>query len=91
MRNFDSVAGLGQALLDLFSDHHRAVLSTRATEADGQITLALADVVRNQVHQQVGDAVNELLGLGKRADIFRHLRMAAGQRAEFGNEVGIRK
>src|SRR5215467_7708303 len=65
------------------------MLAAGAAEADGQVALAFADVVRNQVHQQGGDTVNEFLCLGKRADVFRHLGVASRQMAELRNKVGI--
>ncbi len=43
--------GLFQALADFGGDHDRAVLAAGAAEGDGEITLALADVMRQQVSQ----------------------------------------
>src|ERR1019366_10156561 len=62
------------------SDHHRAVLSTGAAEADGQVAFALMNVVGQQVDQQVGNAADELLGLRERSYIFGDLRIASGER-----------
>src|SRR5271167_4584677 len=59
------VSSLGQPLLDLFGNQHRAMFSSGASERDGQIALAFMNVVRNQIDQQLRDAVDELLGLRK--------------------------
>src|SRR5208282_6829283 len=69
VHNFDFVACFQQSLADIFGNHHRAMLSARASEADGQVALALANVVRQQVDQQFRDAVDELLRLWKRPDV----------------------
>jgi hypothetical protein len=66
-------------------------LTAGAAEGDSQITLALVNVVGEQVNEQIGDARDEFACLGKRADIFRHAGIASGQRTEFGNEVRIGK
>ena len=42
-----------------------------------------------QVDQQLRDAIDELLRLGKRPNVFRDARVAPGQGTEFGNEVRI--
>ncbi len=76
-------------LADFLGDHDRAVLPSRATERDRQVTLAFMNVMRKQVDQQIGNARNELPGLRKRADIFRDAWIAPGQRAEFWNEVRV--
>jgi hypothetical protein len=55
MRAFGAVAGGGQALLQLFRDHHRPVLAARAADADREVALAFVDVVRQQAGGPVGD------------------------------------
>ena len=59
------VPGLAQSRIYLFRDHHRAVLSTCASETNGQITFALMNVVRQQINQQLRDAINKFTRLGK--------------------------
>ena len=73
MFHFDPVPGLGQPLLHLFRNEHRAVLAAGTAERNCQVALTLANVVRNQVHQQVGDASDELAGLREGADVLGHL------------------
>ena len=65
VRDLDFVRGLAQPLAYFFRDHHRAVLPAGAAEADGQIALPFADVVRQKVDQQVRDTADEFLGLRK--------------------------
>jgi hypothetical protein len=45
--------------------------------------------MRDEIDQQIGDAVNKFARLRKRTDIFRHALIAAGERPEFGNKVRI--
>src|SRR6266700_330744 len=89
MDDLDLVSAASQALFHFFADEHRPMLSTRTTKADGQVALPLPHVMREQVDQQSGDAVNKLLRLRKRADVLGHLRMASGIRTKRGNEMRI--
>src|ERR1039458_7238363 len=89
MHHLHFVSRFPQPLAYIFGDHHRAVLSAGASEADGQVTLALANVVRQQVDQQLGDAINELLRLRKRPDVFRDPRIPSRQPTKLGHEVRI--
>src|SRR5689334_25067067 len=66
-------------------------MSARAAESDRQVTLALADVVRQQVDKQIRNAVDELTRLRERPDVSRHSRMPPCQLLEFRNVVGIRQ
>ena|SRR5437879_5589468 len=89
MHYLDSIFGLAQAFPYLFRDHYRAVLSTGATECDGEVAFAFLDVVRQQIYEQVRDALDEFLGLGKRADVPGDLRIPPGERPEGGNKMWI--
>jgi hypothetical protein len=51
MRLFGLVTRRRQPLPDLTRYHHRPVLPSRATDRNRQISLALADVMRNQIHK----------------------------------------
>src|ERR1700730_6160702 len=86
----DAVARAAEALVDLLSDHHRPVMAAGAAEGDREITLAFANIVGQQIDQQVGDALDELGCLRERADISRYLRIAAGELLESWDVVGIR-
>src|SRR6266498_2748882 len=66
-------------------------MPTGASEGYGQIALAFRDVVRQQINQQVGDALDELDSLRKRADVAGYGGMAPGVALELWNIVGIRK
>src|SRR5581483_8512914 len=89
VHDLDAVIGAAEALGDILGDHYRAVLAAGATERDGQVALAFADVVRDQVDEQLRDARNELACLGKRADVFRHPLVPACESSELGDEVRI--
>ena len=89
MNNLDAVSGAAKMLADIFSDHDGTVLTSCATEGDGQVALAFVNVMGQQVDQQIGDAGNKLLRLREGADIFRDTRVASGERAEFRNKVWI--
>src|SRR5438067_2247323 len=78
---------LGQPLANFLSDHHRAMAPAGASEANGEITLAFADVVRQQVDKQLGDAFNELTGLRERADIVCDFGMESGKGTQLRNEM----
>ena len=56
--------GLRQALAKLVGDHHAAMMAAGAAERNGEIALAFLDVVRQQVDQQIGDTLDELLVCG---------------------------
>ena len=64
-------------------------MAAGAAEGDGQIALAFADVVRQQIDQQLRDAVDEFDGLRKRPDVARHAGVAAGQLLELRNVVRV--
>src|SRR5580698_10289068 len=77
------VRGLGvkaakrEILTDLVGDHDRSVVSAGAAERDREIALAFANVVREQIDQQLRDPLDEFLGLRERPDVARHAGMAA--------------
>src|ERR1700733_11987272 len=83
MHNLLLVSCPAQLLSHVFRDHHRAMLAAGATEADGQVALALANVVGEQLHQQFRDAADEFLCLRKRPDILGDPGMGSFPAAEF--------
>src|ERR1700687_1701974 len=89
MRDLHFVSRFPQPLADIFGDHHRAVLSAGTSEADGQVALSLANVVRQQVDQQFRDAVNELLRLRERSDVFGDPRMPSRPPTKLRHEMRI--
>jgi rubrerythrin len=89
VHNLDAVSRLPEVLAYLFRDHDRAMLSTRAAEANRQIALAFVDVVGQQVNQQFGDTLYEFFGLRKGANVFGHARMPSGERTELGHKMWI--
>src|SRR6478672_12302480 len=91
MNNFHRIAGCRQQLFYFFRNKYRAVLASSAAKADGEIAFAFTHVMRQQVNQQRGDAVNKLLSLWERANILRYLGMASGIWPECGDEVRIRQ
>src|SRR5579863_4015405 len=91
VRLFGLESGLLQALANLARNHNRTMMAARAPEPDGQIAFAFANIVRDQVNQQIGDAVYKLLRLWKRADIARHAGVPAGELLELRNIIRIRQ
>src|SRR6185312_12822232 len=85
----DAISRLAQALAKLMSDHHTAMVTAGAAEGNSQVALAFVDIVRKKVYQQIGDPLDELLGLWKRPYITRHAGVLAGQFFEGRNVVGI--
>jgi hypothetical protein len=61
----------------------------RASEPDRQIALPLADVVRDQVHEQVRDALNKLRRLREGANVARHRGVPSGKFRELRYVIGI--
>src|SRR3954465_5397180 len=85
------VSGFLQVLSDVLRDHHRAMLSAGAAEADRQVALPFIHVMRQKIDQQLRDALDELARLGKGLHVADNLGMASGERAKFRNEVRIGK
>src|SRR5580692_6682018 len=88
---FRPVSGLREALTYLARDHDAPMVSTGAAERNGEIAFPLADIMRQQIDQQVGDARNKFRGLRKGPDITRHARMLAGEMFERRNVIRVRK
>jgi len=89
MDDLDFVTRLAQPLADVFGDHDGAVLPARAPEANRQVALALTDVVRQQINEQFGNALDELFALRERANVFRHPRLTPGQASKLGHEMRV--
>ena len=53
VRGFDAEAVAGEAFAHLRGDHYRAVAASRAAERDRQVALPFADVVRQEIHQEL--------------------------------------
>ncbi len=87
MHHFHAVSGFVQALAYLLGDHDRAVLPAGAAKADRQIALAFVDVVRQQVNQQIGDALNKLLAS---AETTGYIWPLAGSRPVSGRNSGTK-
>src|SRR6266850_1719254 len=83
------VARSAEALMNLLGDHHRAMMAARASEGDREIAFAFPDVVRQQINQQVRDALDKLDSLRERPDIARYLGIASGELLERRNVIGI--
>ncbi len=65
MHDLHAVSGSPQVAADFFGHHDGAVLSAGAAEGNRQVAFAFADVVRQQVNQQFGDAGEKFLRLGE--------------------------
>src|SRR5271166_1186294 len=89
MHNFDAVSSASEMLAYLLGDQNGAMLAARATKSYGQIALPFVDVVRKKIHQQIGDARDELLRLRERPDVFGDSGMSPRQRTKLRHEVRI--
>src|SRR5579871_540260 len=89
MHNFDAVSGATKVLANILGDHYRTMLPSGATKGDGEVALSLVDVVRQQVHQQIGNARDEFAGLREGSYVFRHAWIASGERPKLGHKVRI--
>ena len=65
MHYLHPVLRFAQTFAHLFRDHDRAMLAAGTAEGDGQVALAFLNVVRQQIDEQLRDALDEFLGLGK--------------------------
>src|SRR5208337_3568476 len=65
------------------------VLPAGAAKADGQVALALVDVVWQQIDEQLGNAGDEFPSLRERADVLGHPRVPSGVGTELGHKVRI--
>src|ERR1700691_2600199 len=89
MPNFHAMSGFQQALPDFLRDHDGAVLAAGAAETDGEITFAFANVVGQQINEEVGDAPDKFLALRKRSNVLRHSRIFTGERTKCGHKVRV--
>src|SRR5579859_3940891 len=91
MDNLHRITCPSQQLFYFFRNKDGAMLASSAAKANGQIALAFAHIMRDQIDQQRGDAVNKFLCLWERPNILRDLRMSSGIRAKRWDEVWIRQ
>src|SRR5215470_3987219 len=89
MHHFHFISTLPQSLPDVFGNHDRAMLPSGAAETDRQIALSLANVMREEVDEEIRDATDEFLRLRKRPDVLGDTRMPSCQRPELGYKVRI--
>src|SRR5581483_31828 len=78
-----------QRLTDLVRNHDRAVMPACAAECDRQIALALADVMRKEIDEQLGNALNKFPGLRERTNISGHAGVTARQLLKSRYVVGV--
>src|SRR5947209_5757969 len=83
------ISGPVQPFLDIAGHHDGPMMASRATESDGQIALAFADIMRDQIQQQVRDPIHKFHGLGKGSDISSHARMPARELLERRNVIRV--
>ena len=65
------------------------MLATRTAKGDCQIALAFMNVMGQQIHEQLGDALDELFGLGKGSNVFCDLGVLSGERPELWHKMWI--
>src|ERR1700682_4368397 len=80
-----------QPLPYLPGDHHRPVTPPRAPKPNSQIALALSNIVRDQINQQIRKSRDKLLRLRKGPYIPCHAGMPPRQLLELRNVVGVRQ
>src|ERR1035438_1009477 len=83
--------GVRQGAADLLGNHHRPMLAAGTAEGDRQVTLSFANVMRQQVDQQVCDPGHKFRRLRKRTDVLCHAGVLPVQVLEPWNVVGIRQ
>src|ERR1035441_3474674 len=89
MCDFHAISRATKMFANFLRDHDGAVLAAGAAEGDRQVALALVDVVRQQEEQIGNRARDELARLGKRPNVLGNAGIAAGQRPELGDEMGV--
>src|SRR5215472_9058514 len=65
------------------------MLPARTTEADGQVTFALMNIVRQKIDQKLRDALNKFHRLGEGPNVLCHSRVASGERSKFRYKVWV--
>src|SRR5579872_2130576 len=85
----NAIPGLGQALAKLVGDHHAAMVSAGAAEGNSEIALPFLNVMRQEVDQEIGNTLDELLGLRERPDVARYAGVLPAEFLERGNVVGV--
>src|SRR5260370_29058959 len=65
------------------------MLSAGAAESDGEVALALAEVVRDKVGEAAFDAAQELTGLREGPDVLTHFRILAVVRPQPRNKMRV--
>src|ERR1019366_8825676 len=83
--------GVRQGSADLFGHHHRPMLAAGTAEGDRQVTFSFANVVRQQIDQQVHDPGHKFRRLRKRTNVLCYARIFSVQVLESWNVVGIRQ
>ena len=91
MHDFHPVTGAPQAFPHVFGNHHRAMLSSRTSKRDRQITLSFMDVMWKKVDEKIRDSLDELTALREGANVACHFRIASRKRPELWNKVRIRQ
>ena len=89
VRHFHPVSRFLQSLGHVFRNHYGPVLASGTAESNRQIAFAFVNVMRQKVDEQIRDALDELGGLRKRADVFCDPGMAARERAKFRHEMRV--
>lgn len=91
MLDLDAVVMLLESVGNFLGNHDGAVLASRASEGDGEITFAFVDVMGEQEEQQISDFLEEFAGLGKFANVAGDLGILSSEGAELGNEMWVRQ
>src|SRR3954469_11308274 len=89
MRNLHLVSGLCERLLHLLRNEYRPMLAAGTSERNRKIALPFANVMRQQVDEQIGYALDELARLRERHHVFCDLGVRAVERTQLGNEVRV--
>src|SRR5271155_4491162 len=86
-----AIAFFLKPLADFFCNHHGSVLATGAAKGNRQIAFALVNVVRQQIEEQAGNAVEKFLRLRKSVEVSSQFRMLSRKWPKFWFEMRIGK
>src|SRR5690242_5415694 len=91
MSDLNPVSRPGQPLFDFFRYQNGAMLASGTAKCNGQVTLSLTHIMREQVNQQLRNAMNEFLRLRKGADVLGYARVSPGKWPELRDKMRVGK
>src|SRR5579859_308514 len=89
--DFSREASLLKGFFYLFGEHDGTVFAASAAEGNRQVTLAFANVVRDEVGEKALDAAEKFSRLREGPNVFLDFGIYSGEAAQSGDEVWIGK